>query len=350
MTRRVTIVDIAARVGVHFTTVALALKGSPRVKAATRDKVRAMAQEMGYVPDPMLSAFSAYRKAQKPVNYRETLAWVTTYPTQDGWRLGAFKVFHQGAEKRAAELGYRLEQFWLKEPGMSPKRATTVLSSRGVRGLLIAPLPTAHGHLNLDWNLFSSVTFGFTLMRPRLHTVITTHYQDVITAIRHLKTLGHHYLGWANSRKVDERVSRQWKAGFWSEMQALPPERQIPLFSSDPFEKREFLAWFERYHPDAILTSDPHQCGALILKWLKEAGYSVPKDVSVVAVNIQEEGIFSGMKEPSLQIGEAAVDLLSNLIRDGKSGLPEYPSRLLIDGTWIEGQTVARRLGIKRLR
>jgi len=343
MSKRVTIVDIAARAGVHFTTVGRALNGDPRVRAATLSKIQAIAKEMGYVPDPMLSAFSAYRKAQKPTNYQETLAWITTHPTREGWRRGAFNLFYQGAKRRSSELGYRLEEFWLKEPRMTSKRANTVLSNRGIRGLLIAPLPVAHGHLSLDWRLFSAATFGFTLAWPRLQTVVTTHYQDAVVAVRHLRSLGHKRLGWANDRIIDERVGRQWKAGFWSEAQEIPAARKIPIFSVSPFEQHAFLAWFERYRPTAVLTSDPLNCGRLILEWLRGAGYEVPKEVSVVVVNIQgEEEVFSGIKEASLQIGEAAVNLLAGLIRDGKRGVPEFPSRTLIEGLWLDRKTVAR--------
>ncbi|RRJ95054.1 LacI family DNA-binding transcriptional regulator [Opitutaceae bacterium TAV4] len=42
MPQRVTIRDIARDTGVHFTTVALALRDSPRVNAATRAAAEAM--------------------------------------------------------------------------------------------------------------------------------------------------------------------------------------------------------------------------------------------------------------------------------------------------------------------
>ena len=51
MSNRVTIRDIAAKAGVHFTTVGLALRDSPRLSAATRKKIQKMAAKMGYAPD-----------------------------------------------------------------------------------------------------------------------------------------------------------------------------------------------------------------------------------------------------------------------------------------------------------
>ena len=341
MPRRITIIDIAARAGVHFTTVGRALNGDPRVNVETRSKIEKIAVELGYSRDPMLSALSAYRKAQKPTTYHENIAWITSYPTRDGWRMGTFCIFFEGAAKRASELGFRLEEFWIKEPGMTSRRASSVLSSRGIHGLIIAPLPAARGHLSLNWDHFSSVAFDIS--RPRLPIVITCHFRDMINAVRHLKGLGHRRLGYANSSHIDERTAHQWKAAFWSETQGIPKNQQIPILSEHPFQRERFLAWFERNRPTAILSSDPLKIGGRILTWLREAGYSVPGDVSVALFNILEEDqMHTGIKDNSFQVGEAAVDFLAGLLREGKRGVPEHRSHLFIEGKWVDGATVGR--------
>jgi len=50
-TRQVTIRELARAVGVSETTVSLAFQPHSRIAAATRDKIRAMARKMGYVPN-----------------------------------------------------------------------------------------------------------------------------------------------------------------------------------------------------------------------------------------------------------------------------------------------------------
>jgi len=40
------------------------------------------------------------------------------------------------AARRATELGFRLENFRLHEPGMTPARLVEVLRARGIRGVL----------------------------------------------------------------------------------------------------------------------------------------------------------------------------------------------------------------------
>src|SRR5881398_3589545 len=67
--RRITMRDIAQRLGIDQSTVSLALRDHPRISEALRRKVRDAAGEMGYQPDAMLSALAHYRRAnvEKPV-------------------------------------------------------------------------------------------------------------------------------------------------------------------------------------------------------------------------------------------------------------------------------------------
>ena len=308
MKQRVTVKSIARRAGCHFTTVAEALRNSARVKPVTRAKIQALAREMGYVPDPMLAALSAYRRAIKPPVFHESLAWITSHPSRDGWR-GSFDIFRRGAEERAAELGFRLEDFWIKQPGLSARDATRQLYNRGVRGLLIAPLFAQRGHLSMDWDRFSTVAVGYTLNQPRLNRVSTTHYRAVATALRHLKSAGHRRIGWVGSSGMDERTDRLWISSFLSERTTSAVDGAI--FSYRTFESRRYLDWFEAYRPDAIATSSLTGGARFVLETLLRKRYRVPRDVSLVAVNLQEEGEFSGVVEPNRLIGRTAVDLLS---------------------------------------
>ena len=43
---RVTLADIAAKAGVHVTTVSLALRNSPRLPVATRERIRKLAEQL----------------------------------------------------------------------------------------------------------------------------------------------------------------------------------------------------------------------------------------------------------------------------------------------------------------
>ena len=76
ITKQVTVYDIARRVGVSHTTVALALRNHSSVSAKRREQIQSVARDTGYVPDPHLAALAAYRHGSRPAQIRSALAWI----------------------------------------------------------------------------------------------------------------------------------------------------------------------------------------------------------------------------------------------------------------------------------
>jgi LacI family transcriptional regulator len=71
--KRIGVRDIAKLAGVHFTTVGLALRDSPRLPRSTRLKIQQIAATLGYRPDPRLTVLNAYRQANKGPHYKRGL-------------------------------------------------------------------------------------------------------------------------------------------------------------------------------------------------------------------------------------------------------------------------------------
>src|SRR5581483_2410531 len=107
----------------HRSTVALALREHPRIPVATRRRVQQIAKNLGYRLNPLVAALMSSRRSGRPVKH-VTLAFVTNYPTRFGWRPEQHDRpdFFPGALQRARDFGYKLEHFWLAEPGMTPTR------------------------------------------------------------------------------------------------------------------------------------------------------------------------------------------------------------------------------------
>lgn len=67
---RVTMADVASKVGVSRIAVSMALRDHHRISLATRKKVQRVAREMGFAPDPLLSALaSARRHKRAPIRF-----------------------------------------------------------------------------------------------------------------------------------------------------------------------------------------------------------------------------------------------------------------------------------------
>ena len=104
--RRVTLSDVAKKAGVHVTTVSLALRNHPRLPETTRQRIQAMAEAMGYRPDPLLRALVAYRGNNIERRNTPTLAYVTNWNTRLGWKkVTAHPDSYAGAEAMANQLG-----------------------------------------------------------------------------------------------------------------------------------------------------------------------------------------------------------------------------------------------------
>ena len=362
MQPRVTLRDVAAKAGVHHTTASRALKNDPRVCAETLTKIRTLATQMGYMPDPMLSALNAYRHASRPSQFHGTVAWVTNFSTRDGWRSSwgatqssCYELYFQGASDQLARHGYKLEEFWLQEPRMTARRSSQVLLHRGIRGLLLCPLPISRGHLSLQWEKFSAVSFGYSLLRPKLHLFSAAHFRAIITSMRKLRARGYQRIGMVTSYAMDERMDRMWTAAYRAELPKLPQSQAIPIYlymdgkNHDSAAARKqiekaFLKWYRDYKPEAILTSS-----SPVLTWLKAGGYKVPQDVAVVSAALQEdEPLMSGIAEASRAIGGAAADFLVSMLQRGEHGLPRVPQRVLLEGSWLEGKTIEKKVPMRK--
>jgi DNA-binding LacI/PurR family transcriptional regulator len=341
--KRIVLRDVAKKAGVHLTTAARAMKNDPRVKPATLAQVQRVAKELGYSPDPMLAALSTYRSTTRQPLYHGTVAWLTDFPTEDGWKVESFSLYRQGAAEALAEHGYQLEDHWLQTPGMSLRRSAQILQSRGVRGLLVCPLPIQHARLNFPWERFATVTFGYSLLEPALHRVTTSHYQNMQTCFRQLYNLGYRRPGWVIWDDISKRVAEQWTAAYrtpaiageWNDaIPSLRLEERPSLFSEE--NRGIFLKWFKAHRPDVILVVDRH-----ILDWLIEAGVRVPQDVAYVSPSLQESNQdHAGVLEPSLEVGHTAGEFLVGMLNRGEFGIPRIPRRILLDGLWQHGSTI----------
>jgi LacI family transcriptional regulator len=335
--RRITLRDIATAAGIHYATVSRALNGSPLIAEETRERVQKIAREMGYVPDPMLSALTVYRSALRPEPFHASIAWVTNSFSRTEWKsCETFDLYFKGARERAASLGYTLEEFWLREPGMNWRRNSEVLLARGITGLIVAPQPKPKMRVRLDWPHFSAVAIGYTTFSPYLHIITNDQFHSVVTAVRNTRARGYRRIAlWLWARGNDERIDRGWTGGFLAQQQYWPPSGQLPVYyihgsAMSPED------WIKEYRPDAIVGDFN------MAQLIEKAGYKIPEDIgfaSYISLN-RNSGNLCGIDENATATGAAAVDLLVNMMNRGERGVPKIHRRILIEGTWQDGTTL----------
>jgi LacI family transcriptional regulator/LacI family repressor for deo operon, udp, cdd, tsx, nupC, and nupG len=336
--RRVTQLDVARQAGVHRATVSMVFRGHPNIPATTRDRILKIAADLGYEPDPMLSALAAYRSRHRPSTFHGTLAWLVNSAFGYDWRQRPhFRDYHEGAKVRAQRHGYRMEVFDLNQPGLSPARAASILRARSITGVLLCPQPRPATTFDFPWENFSAVTFGYTLSNPRLHTVAATQYRAMIQTVREVRRLGYRRLALALHDEHDLRTDHNYLAGFLvAEHLAGGVVAGIPVLGASYDETEPVREWLERHRPDAVITGNYQ-----FLDVLKRLGRRVPRDLGVACpVLPTDDTRLAGMVENNERIGAVAVDYLVAMIQRGERGVPASAERIHVEGRWVAGQTL----------
>lgn len=333
--KRPTQKDVATKAGVSRPTVSLALKGSPTVSAETRAHIRKVADALGYIPDPMLSALSKYRNQDSNNTYQGTLAWISHSPKETPWNtITTYKQYYNGALKRAEQLGYNIEQFDLQQEKLSSDRLNGILNARGIKGLLVCPPGKASEQFDLPWDTYSHVTFGYTIQSPRLHRVSSSHYRATRVVFEKLRAAGYKRIGFAGDKEVNLKTQEHCLSAYLCDCQNANQE-VVPVLLKNPVTSADFEKWYQKHRPDAVIITSP------LWPEVKKTNIRIPEELAVASpmVPIGSRKL-SGIIEKSQEIGAAAVDTLVQLIEHDERGLPNNPRYILLEGSWNKGSTI----------
>jgi LacI family transcriptional regulator len=337
-----TLQDVAAQSGVHRTTVSLALRDHPRIPRGTRDRVKAVAARLNYRINPLVAALMQSRRLGRPVKH-VTLAYVTNYPTRYGWKPVHHDRpdFFPGAVSRARELGYKLEDFWLAEPGMNSARFCDILAARNIHGLIIGRLPPGQSSLALDWHRFSCVSLGLTLRSPVLHHVAENHFDTVWQGMQQCRDRGYRRVGFVFSEANDSpHVGDRWLGAFLRQQLAFPVKDRVVPCPQIPADGEVFARWFKRHRPDALIATHARP----VLGWLKQMGVRVPRDVGIIDLEDHPQQDSAGVHYDPANIGALAVEMLVGLLHRNETGVPDTNQHeVLLTGEWREGRTLPAR-------
>ncbi len=339
---RVSLRDVARAVGVSHVTVSLALRGDPRVSEKRRLQVAAAAKRLGYRPDPMLASLSAYRHSKRPVTIHSVIAWLNQWPDPKAWRrFQEFAAYWRGAQEAGATLGYRLEEFVLDRE-MTGARLEKILTTRNVRGILLPP--HAHGFrlAGFDWGLFSVVRFGVSVDQPRVHVVTSDQMNCATLAFARIRERGYRRIGFVTSRVHDRNTGGNFRAGYLAIQDAtLPVAAHLePLILEERdavLDERALRPWLRRWRPDAIITTDPR-----VHAMLTDLGIEVPRDLAAAALSVLDGNFDAGVDQNSHETGQVAMRTLAGLIHQNERGIPRYCRRILVEGRWVDGESLPR--------
>lgn len=336
--------DVATAAGVARSTVSLALRHDRSIPPATRARIFAAAEQLGYKVNPLVAALMASLHARRTSHKHTVLAYVTSDPEDAPWRT--YRVFveiREGAAQRAADLGYRIEELALRAPGMTPARFTQILRARNILGLLIAPLPRGERTIELDFREFAVVGVDMSVATPPIERVSNDHFQSALLAVGHCHALGYRRVGFIINRQVSERLENRWLAAARLAQSQAPVARRVePLLVERPSDIVGAMpGWYAQEKPDAVIMSDLNPRGH----------YPLPPRVGMVSLSVEEpsRGEIAGIFQDHRRMGAIAVEHLVARLERCEFGTNDRGRLHLVAGQWLPGASAPGRGTERRL-
>lgn len=326
---------IAAQVGLSPMAVSLALRDQPGVSASTRARIKSVARALGYRPDAELSRLSALMRQGRAPGFHGTLAFLNLFPERDRGRWEAYyRGLLQGARERANGLGFHLEEFWMREPGMTARRMTGILLARGVRGVLMPVMPDDMDFPGLDWARFTCVALTDSVLVPDMLRVVPDNAQAMHLLLEAVARRGYRRPAFHATPAFDQRTRLMHTAVFlrWIHGRGLDPA----LLAAGEIDPPRLAAWLEAAGADVLVVqhADPYA------RIWAEALPSLSVRPAFVSVAWAARFPYAaGVDKRTDHIGRNGVDLLVGAISRGERGLQEDAPVLHVAGVWRDGDS-----------
>jgi Transcriptional regulators len=338
MEKRVTIRDIAARAGLHYSSVSLALRGDTRIPEATRTRIRKLAEKMGYVPDPALAALAAYRTARRPKEIHSELAYLTDRDRSEPFAETTYRY----ARERAEKLGYQLVRYTLTRSGPDLARMQEIWWSRGVRGVMIGPFAAPEPLEKVSWDRWPVVAYGYSTPRPAFNRALLDHFENTMLHLAELRARGYSRVGLCLLDSIERYTAGRVHAAYIFDQSQHPDPAPAPVLAQGVDDADVLEDWIRGNRLDAIIAyHEQHDM-------LRARGWRFPRDLGfslLTRKSYEPEPTvrFSGFDTKAEVLAANTIHFLVSLIHEQACGILETPRHYMISGTFHEGATLRRR-------
>lgn len=332
-----TLRTLARELGLSRTTVSDALRGSPRVKAETVERVRTAARAVGYDRNPLTGAVMSFLRRSRGQQFRGVLGVLEIMPEDHPELAKRYNAaLFAGASEKAVNLGFKAERFQLGVQGLRLNRLDTILQTRGINGLIILPAEGFPDLTALSWDRYTAVYVDYYIDRPAMHCVCLDHYRSMVSLLRELHARGYRRPGLFIEIPLDERLQYRWEGAYLALQQYLPDTTVLPPLRAQKLTPEGFCKWFKKYEPDVVLGHYPEA-----MEWMKSAGADIPKTHGFVCLNsLRTTGNCAALDFQAGLLGARATELVVGHLLHSEFGPPEQASLTTIPARLLEGPTL----------
>lgn len=322
--------DIAAQAGVTVMTVSKALRDAPDIAVATKARIRALAEEMGYMPN-----FSAQGLRNRNTRLFGLVISAVTNPI--------FARVMMAIEDQAHEREYDV---LFAQSLNVPEREQAILRrlvSRRVEGIFLAPVyrlePTAPAYEDLRKRGIPVVLLGHRA--PFCDDFVNVETDDVTASeavTRHLLGLGHRRIAFfAGPPAVPSAQERL--EGFRRALRAanLEIDDRLIFNAGSTMEEGERAALqLLNENPGATAIQAVNDLVAIgASNVFLNQGLHIPRDLSVAGFgNVLVAEHFrvplTTVRQPKLRLGAAAMDAMLKLLRGERPGVARLGAEIVV--------------------
>ncbi len=325
-------------------TVSLALRNRPDISESTRERIKKIAQELGYTPDATLQALMDQVRTQKPQRFKALIAVLHVVQRSFAEETPSYAAWMRGAAERGAAMGYQLDDFWLADTTLDAQALERTLAVRNVRGLLLPCWPNATAlpkKLHFLLQRYPCATMGNP---PSCCPAVPGAKNDRFGTGKELfgkaVQAGCRRLGLVLLNDAEPVGDERFAAALNSAAKSAQNVTLLPVLHLDDGNARaEFMTWLGKQAPDCIIATAPR-----VGIWLTDAGVQMPDQVSFLYWQVGDHTPgWSGTCQNERAVGAAALDHIIGQLHLGKpqSGA-DFHCKTLVLSTWVEGTTLGR--------
>ncbi len=330
--RRVGLREVAQSAGVCLMTASLSLRDSPKISAATRERVRAVAAKLGYRPDAEIARLMGRLRASRTQRYSVAIALVDLCAGAEASEHFYVKRLRQGALAGAEALGFGVDLIRLRDYGDAQKMMR-VIRSRGITGGILLPSDAPVKLPASIWEGFSVVSATSAVVTPRFHCVVPNQLYNTMALIENIHGRGYQKVGAIFTESLEQRTAHCYSlALMWHGHGA----RVLILEDDLSPEAREekIVEWLRTHSVDVVFAQNADLVARALRTRLSRT------NVGLVSLSTIEGGPIAYQDELPDYIGESAVSLLVGMMHNNETGVPSHPRVTTVDGVFREAPSV----------
>lgn len=277
MTKSVKLADIAQKVGVSVVTVSKALSDQKGVSEEMRERIKKLAEEMGYRPPSAVKKESA-----KPRSYNIGVLIEEEY-------LDNYESFYWKIYQQISIYALQHECFAMMEVVSSSMEEQMELPKlvreRKAHGIIVlGRMPDAYLKLLKEDESVPVVYIDFTDDDPDSDAVVSDSYYGACRLVNYLIGQGHTRIAYVGTLLATSSITDRYFGYAKALMEHDIPQREDWRLDDRHVSSgfiQEGLMQIPEEMPTAFFCNCDLTAGKLIQK-LRQGGYQVPEDISVV--------------------------------------------------------------------